>query len=153
MSNTVKCRYKNCIHDNKEIDKSEAIQVNKSYYHKDCYETKEDISKIIDLFTKHINSNVIYNVLVRVINDIIFNKHNESKFLLYGLQYYIAKKIPLNYPQGLYYVIQNKDVINNYNKYKAQQLIKDEKLVLNQTKEVEFEFKPIKTKGFGDILQ
>ena len=65
----------------------------------------------------------------------------------------IAKKIPLNYPQGLYYVIQNKDVMNNYNKYKAQQLIKDEKLVLNQTKEVEFEFKPIKTKGFGDILQ
>lgn len=154
MSNTVKCRYKNCIHDNKDIDKSDAVKVGNSYYHKDCYDTKNDIAEIVDLFTKNINTNVVYSVLVRVINNIIFNKKNESKFLLFGLKYYIANKIPLNYPQGLYYVIQNKDVLNTYKKYLAKQQIKNDKVIIKEeNNEVDFNFKPTKSKGFGDILQ
>lgn len=154
MSDIVKCRYKNCIHDNKELDKLEAVKIGNSYYHKECNEIKEDIKSIVDLFTKHINSNVVYNVLLKVINEIIFTKKIDSKFLLFGLKYYIQNKIPLNYPQGLYYVIQNKDVKNTYNKYLAKQQIKENKTVLtNESSETEFNFKPTKTKGFGDILQ
>lgn len=153
MSDIVKCRYKNCIHDNKELDKSEAVKIGNSYYHKECNEIKEDIKSIVDLFTKHINSNVVYNVLLKVINEIIFTKKIDSKFLLFGLKYYIQNKIPLNYPQGLYYVIQNKDVKNTYNKYLAKQQIKENKVIIIENNDTDFNFKPTKTKGFGDILQ
>lgn len=149
----VTCRFKNCIYDDKKLDKSEAIKVGNNYYHKECNEIKENIRLIVDLFTKHINSNVIYSVLMRVINEIVFTKKIDSKFLLFGLKYYIQNKVPLNYPQGLYYVIQNKDVKNTYNKYLAKQQIKENKVVIIENNETDFNFKPTKTKGFGDILQ
>lgn len=150
---TVTCRYKNCIHEDKKLDKSESIKVGNSYYHKECNEIKENIKMIVDLFTKHINENVIHSVLAKVINDIVFNKKVDSKLLLFGLKYYIQNKVPLNYPQGLYYVIQNKDVKNTYNKYLAKQQIKDNKVMVVENNEINFDFKPTKTKGFGDILQ
>lgn len=149
----VTCRFKNCIYDDKKLDKSEAIKVGNNYYHKECNEIKENIRLVVDLFTKHINSNVIYSVLMRVINEIVFTKKIDSKFLLFGLKYYIQNKIPLNYPQGLYYVIQNKDVKNTYNKYLVRQQIKENKVIVIENKETDFDFKPAKTKGFGDILQ
>lgn len=149
----VTCRFKNCIYDDKKLDKSEAIKIGNSYYHKECNEIKEDIKLIVDLFTKHINSNVVYSVLMRVINEIVFTRKIDSKFLLFGLKYYIQNKIPLNYPQGLYYVIQNKDVENTYNKHLAKQQIKSNKIIITEDSEADFNFKPTKTKGFGDILQ
>jgi hypothetical protein len=150
----VTCRFKNCIYDDKKLDKSEAIKVGNNYYHKECNEIKENIRLIVDLFTKHINSNVIYSVLMRVINEIVFTKKIDSKFLLFGLKYYIQNKIPLNYPQGLYYVIQNKDVKNTYDKHLTKQQIKENKVTLTDEKdEIQFDFKSTKTKGFGDILQ
>jgi len=149
----VTCRFKNCIYDDKKLDKSEAIKIGNSYYHKECNEIKEDIKLIVNLFTKHINQNVVYSVLVKVINKIIFTKKIDSKFLLFGLKYYIQNKIPLNYPQGLYYVIQNKDVKNTYNKYLVKQQVKENKVIVIENKETDFDFKPTKTKGFGDILQ
>lgn len=149
----VTCRFKNCIYDDKKLDKSEAIKVGNNYYHKECNEIKENIRLIVDLFTKHINSNVIYSVLMRVINEIVFTKKIDSKFLLFGLKYYIQNKVPLNYPQGLYYVIQNKDVKKTYDKYLAKQQIKENKVVIIENNETDFNFKPTKTKGFGDILQ
>lgn len=103
------------------------------------------------MFKEHINPNPVYAQLQSVIKNIIFIKGIQSDFLLFGLRYYIEHKIPLNYPQGLYYVIQNKDVANAYNKSK----IKDVKKSVEITEQTEVQFKHIPTKnsGFADILK
>ena len=148
---TAICKYSHCLHDNREIEKRKAIRVGNSYYHSDCFKTKEDIKEIVNLFKAHINANPVYAQLQSVINNIIFVKKVQSDFLLFGLRYYIEHKIPLNYPQGLYYVIQNKDVTNAYNKTKAKEIKKS--VEITEQTETEFKFVPTKNKGFSDIIK
>ena len=152
MDNTTAiCKYSHCLHDNREIEKRKAIRVGNSYYHSDCFKTKEDIKEIVNLFKAHINANPVYAQLQSVINNIIFVKKVQSDFLLFGLRYYIEHKIPLNYPQGLYYVIQNKDVANAYNKTKTKEIKKS--IEITEQTETEFKFVPTKNKGFSDIIK
>ena len=150
---TVKCRYSGCNHDNKEMDKKDAVQVGNAYYHEDCLRDKENRKNIVDLFIKYINPNPVYAQLNAVIRTIVDQKGVSSDFLLFGLRYYIEHKIPLNYPQGLHYVVQNKQVIAEYNKVKEKELKAKTNFVMPEVNnEVEFNYKPTKTKGFADIL-
>ena len=146
----VTCKYKNCLHDTKELSKTEAVKKGNSYYHSDCLQTQEEIKEIIDLFKKHINPNPVYSQLQSVIKNIVFTKKLGSSFLLYGLKYYIEHKIPLNYPQGLYYVIQNKDVINGYAKEKTKNI--KQSVEITEETESNFTYIPTKTNSFADIL-
>lgn len=152
MKDIVKCKYSSCMHNSKEINREDAICVGKQYYHKDCYQTKEDIKKIIDLFIKHVNPNPVYSQLQSVIKNIIFKRKISSGYLLFGLQYYISHNLPLNYPQGLYYVIQNKDVKKEYDKIINS---KNKKISVNieDSTDFGFEYKPTKQVGFEDILR
>lgn len=113
MSKIVKCRYAHCdrFHESVELPIEEAVKSGKSsYYHADCYKESQAIKNITDLFQKYINKNVVFPVLKRTINNIVYERGIDAEFLEFGLKYYIQNKIPLNYPGGLYYVIQNKDV-------------------------------------------
>ena len=74
----VTCKYKNCLHDTKELCKSEAVRKGNSYYHEDCLQTQEEIKEIIDLFKKHINPNPVYAQLQSVIKNIVFTDNNFS---------------------------------------------------------------------------
>ena len=66
-----KCRYNHCKHETKDVLASEAVKEGNRYYHKDCYKTKEDINKIVELFSEHVNPNVVFAVLRKVINIIV----------------------------------------------------------------------------------
>ena len=150
---TVKCKYGKCKHESKEIEKSEAVKVGNAYYHADCFKDKENRKEIIDLFVNNINPNVVFSQLQAVVRTIVDDRGNSSDFLLFGLKYYIEHKIPLNYPQGLYYVIQNKEVNAEYKKIKAKEIMVKENFVTQESSnEVEFSYKPTKQKGFSDIL-
>ena len=148
----VKCRYAHCLHESKDVNTEEAVHVGNMYYHQDCFQVKEDINKIVELFAMKVNPNVVYPVLKRTVNNIVFGKGVASDFLLFGLNYYIKKKIPLNYPAGLYYVIQNKDVQKEYDKQftkrKTVQIYMDD-----AGEEKTFQFKPKKQIGFDSILK
>lgn len=148
---TVICKYSHCLHSNREIEKEKAVRVGNAYYHSDCFKTKEDIKEIVNLFKTHINPNPVYAQLQSVIKNIVFVKGVQSDFLLFGLRYYIEHKIPLHYPQGLYYVIQNKDVANAYNKAKTKEIKKS--IEITEQTETEFKFVPTKNKGFADIIK
>lgn len=149
----VKCRAKYCQHDNREMLVEEAVKEGSCYYHADCCKTKNEIKEIIDIFSKKINPNVVYAQLQTVIHKIVYEKGLGSELLLFGLKYYISHNITLNYPQGLYYVIQNKDVINEYNKLKAKKI----KETANNLIEVEdeqrsFGYKPTKPLTISDLI-
>lgn len=152
MGKTVKCAYKTCLHDSQELDECDAVKVGSKYYHKDCNQTKEDIKEIVDLFTKHINPYPVFSMLQSVIKTIVFKKSVSSSYLLFGLKYYIEHKIPLNYPQGLYYVIQSKEVKDAYDKKKLSEYRKIE-VNVEDSNDTSFGFRPTKQKGFDDILK
>ena len=90
-----KCRYNHCKHETKDVLASEAVKEGNRYYHKDCYKTKEDINKIVELFSEHVNPNVVFAVLRKVINNIVFTRGVDSGLLLFGLNYYISNKITM----------------------------------------------------------
>lgn len=155
------CKYRHCLHgENKRLLKSEAVRVGNSYYHPDCYDTKQTVAEIIDYFTKEINPDVVYMVLMKTINNIVFPKDRpgvSAERLLFQLKYYCTHGYKIKYPGGIYYAIQNRDAFEAYKKYKAQQAMKiknpsfkidDEQ---NKSKEGVVLFK--KPKGFEDIVK
>lgn len=95
---------------------NDAVSIGKAYYHPECAEMKQRISEIIDVFYNHIDHNVIFAQLQRVINTMVFARGIDVNLILFGLKYYVQHGIPLKYPGGLYYVVQNKGVIDEWNK-------------------------------------
>ena len=150
-SDKVLCVFKHCKHESREITREEAVKISNKYYHADCAKNKKNIEIAIEMFEKYINPNPVYVQLRAVINNILFVKNVDSDFLIFALQYYIDKKIPLRYPQGLYYVVQNQEAKEAFDK-KSLETYKNIKVELNDVKEVEFTHRPAKQKGFADIL-
>lgn len=154
MGKIVKCRYAYCsrFHESTELPIEEAVQSGKTtYYHADCYKESQSIRNTIDLFQKHINKNVVFAILKKTINNIVYERGIDAEYLEFGLRYYIKNKIPLNYPGGLYYVIQNKDIEKEWNKLKIKQAkpsfeIKDE----NNSRE--YDYKPTQENDISSIL-
>lgn len=153
---TVKCAYKHCRYEDKNVLQKDSIKIKTRYYHKECYEDIKNIDEIIRLFKEYVNPNVVYTVLRKVVNTIVYDKKIESEFLLFGLKYYIKNKIPLNYPQGLYYVIQNKNVSKCFEEKKVAKIkrnFQDYEYVGEEAGEQEFNFKSQHRIGFGDIIK
>lgn len=150
MGRIVKCRATHCLHESKDIPIEDAVKKGNMYFHEDCLRTKETITKIANLFTEQVNQNVVHKILYSVINTIVFERNNDPEYLLYGLKYYIYKKIPLNYPQGLYYVIQNREVARGWEKIKAKEHAASFKI--EEEKQHSFSYKPEKKKGIADIF-
>lgn len=153
MARIYKCRSSHCFHDSKEIlPDDDFVKVKNAAYHKDCYQAILNIRETINLFSTKINPNVVFSVLRRVINNIVYDKKVDSGMLLYGVKYYIDHKLPLHYPQGLYYVVQNEEV---QKKYHQEQIAK--KTQGYQFKALEDEAKPFTytsaaQKSFADVL-
>ena len=117
----VKCRYKYCKHETKDVVKEEAIEHKKGfYYHPDCYREWKNKEKTVGLFLEKINRNSPIPQLRNVINTIVNKNGVDSGLLLFGLQFYIDNNIEINYPAGLYYVIANKNVQEEWNKKKYE---------------------------------
>lgn len=147
----MKCRYKFCKHDSRDIAPGEEVRNGQSsYYHKDCLQEKQDKDMVIDIFLKQINPNTPVAQLVRIINIIVHKRGVSSEFLLYAVRYYLEHKIPLNYPSGLYYVINNKDAITSYNNAKAA--IDKPVFDLSNVQNEKFNYKKPKKKTLDNLL-
>lgn len=108
----------------------------------------------MDLFVKHINPNPVFTQLQSVIKNIVFSRGLGSDFLLFGLKYYIEHNIPLNYPQGLYYVVQNKNVAAAYKQAQIKKEKQEHKIEIKEEgKSTQFTYNPVQQKSLADILQ
>lgn len=146
----MKCKYAHCKHESKDIPKGEEIKHSTGYWHKDCLDESLCIREIIDVFVRDVNKNVVVSALRRVINDIIYVKGVDSHLLLFGLKYYVSHKIPLNYPGGLYYVLQNRDVQREWDKMQTQEL--KNSFEIKEDNIETFQYKPSEERGFQDVL-
>lgn len=154
----VKCRYSHCLHESKELNAEDAVKVGKSaYYHKDCCQTKENIAEIADIFVKRVDKNVAYPLLTKTINNIVFNKKVDSDFLLFALKYHLDHGRPLNYPQGMYYILSNEDMKKDYMIMQSKKIRKEQEsmntIVEENKLETSFAYKTKKKSGFESILR
>lgn len=146
----MKCKYAHCKHETKDIPKGQEIKNGTGYWHEDCLKESLAIREVIDIFTKDINSNVVMPQLRRTINNIVYDKGIEAEFLLFGLKYYVSHKIPLNYPGGLYYVLQNKDVQKEWDRVQTRNIKKE--FVIEEDNNRKYEYKNTVDNDINKIL-
>ena len=165
----VHCRYPKCskLHESTELKKEDAVKGGtNSYYHPDCYHTMQMVNKIRDLFYKEIDPMMTgkqIGQLVSIVNNMVFSKSIEVDMILFALQYFIKfKPGKLRYPGGIAYIVQDKDMLEAWQKEKRR-LIKATLDNLGKTldapaeldfgtEDSKFVYKPNKSKGFADIL-
>lgn len=152
------CKYKHCLHPGIPVEKEEAIKVGSTYYHPDCYELKNTVAEIIDYFSKEINPDVVYMLLVRTINNICFPKNKAgvpAERLLFQLKYYKNHGGRIQYPGGLYYVLQDRGSFEAWREYKAKKKLKDVNFTVSdeQNSSKEGSVKINKIKSFEDIIK
>lgn len=151
--NTLKCRFSkcSCLHDSPDVERDEAVKEEKDgrnyYYHPDCYEIKTKVTKFKDYFLEKINPDLAKKqtaTLLSILYVLIFEKGIEPDFIGYSLAY-MAKYRPgkLKFPGGLYYVVQDKDILASWEKNKSAKLQRElskEKELFKQSQIDNFEF-------------
>jgi len=108
----VKCGYKHCQHESRELLRDSATKIKSIYFHEDCAITKITINKIKELYCKSVDKDVSIPQLLGVINNIVFKKGINAQFLLFGLEYWIKKNVKISNPYVLHYIKDNKIVAN-----------------------------------------
>lgn len=147
-----KCGSSHCLHESKEfMDNDEIVTVGNKSYHADCYKVQNEISRVCDLFYQKINSNIVFGSLRKIVNEIVYERGIQPDLLYFGINYYINNHIPLNYPAGLYYVIQNKKMMEAYNKAKVKKL--NYKFEVETDADNKYKYNPkTSNSGFNSIL-
>lgn len=116
------------LHDSTELNKEDAVQGGSKnyYYHPDCFHTMKTINRVKDLFVKEINPALTaqqIGMLMSTVNNIVFTKGIDVDMVLFALEYFIRYKPgALRYPAGLHYIVQDKDVIDAWQKEKDRRL-------------------------------
>lgn len=157
QSNTRKCRYTHCLHEdaNINIDTDEYVKEKKAYYHKDCYQTKCDIQLVKSLWHDNIDSLVVYSQLNNILNRLIFQDNIPSDYIVFAIRYCIDNPdlIKLRYPPGLKYVLGNQRVKDAYKK-KTTKRISNDAFTATPSDDTEPKFSiPKKPNGFSSILR
>ena len=156
MTKIVKCRYKYCKHDSRELPKEEAVLVGKSsYYHKDCLKESTLIDKIIEMYSERVEKNPIYSHLRKTVNDLVIKDKVDAEFLYFALDYASSKKMIKHVP-GLRYIVKNDDIKRLWEKKKTAEFMRSEKskpqqYVNNTTRE--FTFKAPKQKTIANLFK
>lgn len=171
----VRCRYPQCtkIHKSTELKKEDAVQGGKNfYYHPDCWHIMKTVIKIRDLFYEEINPLMTgrqISTLVAAVNNLVFVKNVNVDYVLFSLEYFIKYKPgKLHNPNGIYYIVQDKDVKAAWEKEQdrklrdelrsqmekaAQKNENEESVKFNlDLPEDEFVYKPQKQKRFSNVL-
>lgn len=169
------CPYCNCPFPNHEVNiKTDLFVKSRSnrYYHKKCFDAeckankkteqeKADISLILDLWNKNISNTVNYGYLRKIINEYT-QRGISTDYLVFCLQYVIANRMPLNYPNGFKYYVDRREIKEAYDKKQMQKKYEEMQKEIKERKPEtpiwssnapSFAMKKQKEEGFGSILK
>lgn len=125
----VRCRYPKCrnLHESNELLKNEAFWDGKGrYYHPDCYHIMQTTITIRDLFCQKVNRLLTgpqVGQLISTIHNLVFKKGLDIDYVLFAVEYMIKNKPgKLRFPAGLYYTVQDKEILNAWNKIKEAKI-------------------------------
>jgi len=123
----VTCSYGKCQHSSKKMnvnaDNVYYDKNSKRYYHKDCWKIKQDIILIQNIWREKVSKSVVNTALNRVLNKLIFENDCDPEFIIFALEDAIKRKA-INYPAGLYYLVDDKRLIQAWNKKVATEKMK-----------------------------
>lgn len=123
----VKCRYSNCKHESRELQKEDAVLSGRTtYYHKDCYEEMSLIKEIIDVYCNKVESDPVFTHLSKTVKDLVVNKGVDPHYLLFALNY-AADNNFIHHIPGLRYIAKDEEIWKEYQKRITKQYIESEK--------------------------
>lgn len=148
-----RCRYSHCLCDTRDITSPKDDVINGAvHYHKKCYECKENIQKIKELYYEKINRAVVMSVLGRTINNIVFDKKVDSNFLLFAVEYAIKNKIKIRSPMALHYLVNNQKCVDAWFASRNNSIKFTFDGNVDET-EQKFKYTPKSKRGFDQILK
>lgn len=121
--NTVKCHYTHCKHEDINIPKEEAVKDGGNYYHADCLEERMTLREIENFYIQNFEEDPVMSLLRKTINRIVFDQGMDPKYVLFSLGYAKKNNIPLRHPAGIYYIVNDHEIINEWKRITAQQAI------------------------------
>ena len=127
LKKTVKCAYKHCQHESCDIPRDSAVLVGTRYMHTDCAEKQEYIGKVRDLYYEKVSKTVVMKQLVGAINDLVFKKDVDPRYLYFALDFAITNKFKIKSPYSLHYIIDYSSVKNAWKKKKEIDCIREMK--------------------------
>lgn len=139
----MKCGYNHCLYDG-EVSKEEAVKHGSRYYHKKCLEQMQTKKEIRELYLEKVNPTEVVAMLNKVINTIIDVKKVDGNFLLYALKYAINSNFVFHSPAGLYYIINNYKIKEEFKKQIARLQTNEFKDNINNIKtesDIQFTYK------------
>lgn len=116
------CGYTHCLHPNEKATESEMVLVGKKRFHKDCAEIREYIEEMKTLYFDNIDDKANYVEVISVLNNIIFKKGVDPRYMIFAIKYIIKKKARLKSPYSLHYLPTNKIIVNLYNKERGENI-------------------------------
>ena len=162
-----KCAFCHCEHEGGRVSETEAVKINQRYWHRDCYEISQIIQTLVDDYMNTISSTVVVSLLRKIINNIVFGKklHNDkipknesdlnaALYLEFAFQFAINHNIPITHPQGLYYLIDDRNVKEAWKKKKEAEIQREaaKNVDVSESNQTSFTINQKKEVGFGDIF-
>ena len=120
-----KCAYPHCKHDDRKVHKDEAVKVGNRYWHPDCLAEKNAKLEIIDTWVKRIDPHPIFNLLRKIIDELVDKENNDAEYLLFALNYCLDNGWNLSYPMGLKYVSKDIAAKKAWEKRKENEIMKE----------------------------
>lgn len=155
---TYKCAFPHCQHSSCEIPRDEAVKVGARYMHKDCATVSEYMQKTVDLYYEQVSNTVVIKMLRSVLNNIIFKKKVDPKFLYFALDFAIKNKIPIKSPYSLHYLVDNSRIKDLWKKKAANEIVKQMQQEIEETisqtpfQQSSFNYSNATGAGFGSIF-
>ena len=151
----VKCRYSHCKHGGM-VRTEEAVRDGNMYYHRDCYEEKNNIQQIIDVYVKRVDPKPIFTELRKTINDLIYKDGYASDYFLFALNYCLDHGWNLRHVPGLRYAVRNTDAQDAWKRKASAFKVQAEQFDI-PTESFDFDINVTvnvpKQKSFADILR
>lgn len=134
MDKECKCCYRHCRYENNIITDEQlklAYKNGTKYYHEECWATKQNIDKAIDLVRHYLFSNATIPSITAAVNDAVFKRGNPSDYVVYAIKFEIewggreinGRKFPqMKSIFALPYLLDNRIVKESYKKHIAKAL-------------------------------
>ena len=148
------CKYKYCQHEGKRITgNDEFVASGNSYYHKDCFQSKEDVQYIKNLWISHISQTVSIPLLYKVIYEYI-ERGVSSEYLVFVLEYVVKNHCKLNYPLGFKYYIDDPEIKKKFDSQKIGKIPAESFVAVEPQEEPQKKSYslPKRASGFASIL-
>jgi hypothetical protein len=115
LSKTYVCGYAHCLHKNEKVIDVDSVVVGKRRFHKDCAEIRNHIEILKKLYFDYVE-NPKYVEVVGVINNIVFKKGVNPKYMIFALKYIINKNVRIKSPYFLHYLPKNNTILKLWKK-------------------------------------